>query len=282
MRPCAALALCGWPGVAEKLRRAVRNSRLAIERAAHHACVARGGLREAHLPTEQPSSCQEARLPPPDEHPRRPSRAEGTPRQGPPQAVGLIWRIRERSAFARLASRGPASPGRSAVVHLHPRSSASPRRRGWPLPSVAPRTGRRSQSCAPPACGPCCSRRRPIGLPPGRYLFGAQPAAARRSFVELAVRSGSDSCASRSRLIRPGHRAINGRSKAGRRRAGSRPSCSALRRSRRSRPTAPPVACGSRCVVSCAAVRSARPAGTRSPAATITRRTSTRKEIAVT
>ena len=43
----------------------------------------RGGLREAHLPTEQSSPRQEARLPPPYEHPRRASRAEGTSRQGP-------------------------------------------------------------------------------------------------------------------------------------------------------------------------------------------------------
>ena len=39
----------------------------------------------------------------PDEHPRRASRAEGTSRQGPAPPVGLIWRIRERSAFDALA-----------------------------------------------------------------------------------------------------------------------------------------------------------------------------------
>src|SRR4029079_18893989 len=74
---------------------------LAIESAAHPVCVAEEGLREAHLPTEQSSPRQEARLPAPDAAPRRGSRAEGTSRQGPAQPVGLIWRIRERSAFTR-------------------------------------------------------------------------------------------------------------------------------------------------------------------------------------
>ncbi len=141
----------------------------------------RGGLREAHLPTEQSSPRQEARLPPPDEHPRRASRAESTSRQGPAQPVGLIWRIRERSAFTRLAREGKRT--RAGVLwctYIHDPIATPPR--------VAYALGR--------AIGPAVVRNRlrrqlqallaGSSLPPGLYLIGAQPVAAQRSQSELA------------------------------------------------------------------------------------------------
>ena len=140
----------------------------------------RGGLREAHLPTEQSSPRQEARLPPPDEHPRRASRAEGTSRQGPAQPVGLIWRIRERSAFTRLAVEGRRTRAGVLWCTYIPDPAAAP-------PRVAYALGR--------AIGPAVVRNRlrrrlramltATTLPPGFYLIGAQPTAVQRSRSEL-------------------------------------------------------------------------------------------------
>ena len=145
-------------------------------------CVrGRGGLREAHLPTEQSSPRQEARLPSSDEHACRSCRAEGPPRQGPAQPVGLIWRIRERSAFTRLAREGKRTRAGVLWCTYVPDPDAMP-------PRVAYALGR--------AIGPAVVRNRlrrqlqalvgDSSLPAGLYLIGAQPAAARRSFVELA------------------------------------------------------------------------------------------------
>jgi ribonuclease P protein component len=61
-------------------------------------------MREEDVPTEQPEAEEEARLPAPDAHPRRPRRADATPVQGPPPAVGLIWRVRDRASFRALAA----------------------------------------------------------------------------------------------------------------------------------------------------------------------------------
>ncbi len=122
-----------------------------------------------------PSSGQEARLPPSHEHPRRASRAQGSPRQGSPPTVGLIWRIRERSAFARLSARRGGVSGRSAVVHVSSRpsrhrhtASCGVRHRSRSVPAV------RTQPSAPPAPGDAAathsSERR---CPAGWYLIGA-------------------------------------------------------------------------------------------------------------
>ena len=140
----------------------------------------RGGWREAHVPTQQPSSCQEARLSPADAHPRRPGRAEGPPRQGSAPSVGLIWRIRDRGTFQRLSREGRRS--RAGVLWctavLDP--SLSP-------PRVAFAIGR--------AYGPAVQRNRvrrqlrsllsEMTVPPGAYLIGARPDAAARSYPEL-------------------------------------------------------------------------------------------------
>ena len=177
-------SLGGWSGVAGRCCGAPPQVFDTSEWVVHGA--ARGGLREAHLPTQQPSPCQEARLPRPDEHPRRSGRAEGPPRQGPSPPVGLIWRIRERSAFARLAADGQRA--RAGVlwctVLLDPPGTSTP-------PRVAYALGR--------ALGPAVVRNRVRRrlraglavassdgrLPAGYYLFGAQPSAATRSFSEL-------------------------------------------------------------------------------------------------
>jgi ribonuclease P protein component len=98
----------------------------------------------------------------------------------------LIWRIRERSAFTRIASQGRRT--RAGVLWctyvLDPPGTVTP-------PRVAYALGR--------ALGPAVVRNRvrrrlramlqqassESALPAGEYLFGAQPAAATRSSTEL-------------------------------------------------------------------------------------------------
>ena len=98
----------------------------------------------------------------------------------------MIWRIRERSAFARLSAEGRRA--RAGVLWctfiLDPPGTNTP-------PRVAFALGR--------ALGPAVVRNRvrrrlrdglrrassASTLPAGWYLFGATPAAAERSFVEL-------------------------------------------------------------------------------------------------
>ena len=188
----------------------------AIESAAHHVC-SRGGLREAHLPTEQSSPRQEARLPPPDEHPRRASRAEGTSRQGPAPPLGLIWRIRERSAFTRLARRGPANPGRSPVVHVHSRSRCNATAGGLCTRSRH-RTSRDVAIVCGGDCGPLLAV---IDAAAGPLSDRRPPVAAQRSSQRTGVRSAVASWPRVAGLIAPGHSGINAPSRVARRRAGS-------------------------------------------------------------
>ena len=92
----------------------------------------------------------------------------------------MIWRIRERSAFTRLAREGRRTRAGVLWCTYLPDPAATP-------PRVAYALGR--------AIGPAVVRNRlrrrlrvlldNTSLPPGLYLIGAQPAAAQRSQVEL-------------------------------------------------------------------------------------------------
>ena len=92
----------------------------------------------------------------------------------------MIWRIRERSAFTRLAREGRRTRAGVLWCTYLPDPVATP-------PRVAYALGR--------AIGPAVVRNRlrrqlralldNASLPPGLYLIGAQPAAAQRSRVEL-------------------------------------------------------------------------------------------------
>ena len=68
--------------------------------------------REAHFPTQQPSSCQEARIPGPDGHSRWACRSQGPPCQGSGADfrvgpdVAPAGRLHGRSAFSRLRLSG--------------------------------------------------------------------------------------------------------------------------------------------------------------------------------
>ena len=93
----------------------------------------------------------------------------------------MIWRIRERSAFTRLACEGRRTRAGVLWCTYLPDPNAAP-------PRVAYALGR--------AIGPAVVRNRlrrrlralmaGASLPPGFYLLGAQAAAAQRSHDELA------------------------------------------------------------------------------------------------
>ena len=92
----------------------------------------------------------------------------------------MIWRIRERSAFTRLAREGRRTRAGVLWCTYIPDPVATP-------PRVAYALGR--------AIGPAVVRNRlrrqlrallaGAALPPGLYLIGARPAAAQRSRSEL-------------------------------------------------------------------------------------------------
>ena len=92
----------------------------------------------------------------------------------------MIWRIRERSAFTRLANEGQRTRAGVLWCTYIPDPAATP-------PRVAYALGR--------AIGPAVVRNRlrrrlramltTSTLPPGLYLIGAQPTAAQRSRSEL-------------------------------------------------------------------------------------------------
>src|SRR5215210_6013981 len=83
---------------------------------------------EAHVPAQQPTPREEARLPPPDEHACGPRRDQGAARQGPPPPLGLIWRIRDREVFRRLAAEGLRARAGVLWCTFLPDPSASPPR----------------------------------------------------------------------------------------------------------------------------------------------------------
>jgi ribonuclease P protein component len=147
-------------------------------------------MGEAHLSTEQPETVQEARLSSADVNPRRSGRPEGAPGQGPRQAVGLIWSVRDRAVFDRLATDGCrfrtiAPVGVRFASDSRQKSIASP-------PCVAFAINR--------TVGDAVTRNRlrrrirmifrseaAMGLPAGTYLVTARPGAGELSFASLEV-----------------------------------------------------------------------------------------------
>jgi ribonuclease P protein component len=93
-------------------------------------------MREAHVPTQQPPTQQEARFSASHADPRRSSAAEEAAHEGPEPALRLIWRVRGPRAFraftaARRFRRGPL------VLRCCPATEPGP-------PRVAFAVGRRS------------------------------------------------------------------------------------------------------------------------------------------
>jgi ribonuclease P protein component len=59
-------------------------------------------MGEANVSAEHPETSQEPRVPAPHVDAGGTRHLEGPPPQGPPPAVGLIWRVRDRATFAAL------------------------------------------------------------------------------------------------------------------------------------------------------------------------------------
>ena len=82
---------------------------------------------EASLPTQCSQTCQEARVPVTDEHPRRPCRPPFSSSEGPRPFVGVTERLAGHRAFARLRAEG-ARRGRGPIrLVVRPDSTQQPR-----------------------------------------------------------------------------------------------------------------------------------------------------------
>lgn len=137
---------------------------------------------EANIPAEQQEAGQPSRVPPPHVDQGGTGHHLGSPSQGPPQPVGLIWSVRDRASFEALRRSGrrvrrgpitvtwlegdPAEPPRVAY--------AISRRAGGAV--VRNRIRRRLRAII---------REVGVQLRPGAYLFGATAAAASLPYGDL-------------------------------------------------------------------------------------------------
>lgn len=144
--------------------------------------------REAYVPAQQPPPGPASRLPSPHGGSRRPRRAEGPSSQGPEQAVGLIWRIRDRDTFVALRRRGRrvrSGPIWISFVLDEPDRPPSP-------PRVAFAFGRKhgnavSRNRLRRRCRAILVdiQRHGAPIPPGAYLVGGSPTAGELPFADL-------------------------------------------------------------------------------------------------
>lgn len=138
---------------------------------------------EAHVPTEQASPVDPARVPPPDEDARRAGHRPGPPAEGPRSPVGLIGRVNDRATFDALRREGRRGRrGPMTVVHLpgtgEVRVAYAIGRKVGPA-VVRNRLRRRLRAAVRDL------HRSGDGLPPGAYLVSARPEAARLGYAEL-------------------------------------------------------------------------------------------------
>jgi len=139
-------------------------------------------MGEAHLPAQQPQASQEPRVPSSHVDQGGPGRVEGQTAEGPPSAVGLTWRVRDRGTFARFrASRTRTTMGPITVTFVHDEVATPPR--------VAYSVGRKVGTAV--VRNQLRRRLRAIvadfaaQLAPGAYLISAGPRAAELTFADL-------------------------------------------------------------------------------------------------
>jgi ribonuclease P protein component len=84
-------------------------------------------MGEATVPAEQPAAGQAARIPAPDVDAGGPGDPEVAPGQGPRPALGLIWRVRDRSTFAALRGAERVRRGPLTVSWLDDGQAPPPR-----------------------------------------------------------------------------------------------------------------------------------------------------------
>ena len=141
--------------------------------------------REAHIPTQHPPQSPQARLSRQNAHPRRPCDHQGSPRQGPHPADGLIWRISERRAFQDLARSGRRARTETLWCSYVNDPSASPLRVAFSVgKAVGPATTRNLVRRRLRALVSATSEQLAMGS--GWLLIGTKPGATERTFVELS------------------------------------------------------------------------------------------------
>ncbi len=151
---------------------------------------------EAHVPAEQPSTRQDARLPHPDEHQGWAFGARCTPRQGPHPHLGLVAesfvlprsrRIHRAEDFRVVLRGGSRASSRTVVVHAHQSGAAVPARAGFVVGrSVGGSV--RAQPGDPTAAPPDRGSPRPA---PGRDRRGRARPSPRRCLLWLRTQEGS-------------------------------------------------------------------------------------------
>ncbi len=145
-------------------------------------------MREAHVPTQQPSSPQEARISHSDAYPRRSGRTEVPSGQGPQAARRLTWRIRDRATFAQFRRakswrRGPItvrciSDGqRTAIGAVPPPRLAFAMQKAVGSAVTRNRVRRRLQGLV--------RTHRELLVPGVAYLVSVQPEAAAMNYSDL-------------------------------------------------------------------------------------------------
>jgi ribonuclease P protein component len=149
-------------------------------------------MSEAHISAEQSQAIQEARVPSSHGDPSRAGHLEGSPPQGPQAAVGLIWRVRGRTAFGAFnPPRGTLASQRPSRAHIGPITVSFVNGDAAEPPGVAYAIGRK--------VGNAVERNRirrqlrtiirdlAPQLRPGRYLIGVAPHSTQLRFGDLRL-----------------------------------------------------------------------------------------------
>lgn len=136
---------------------------------------------EAHIPTKQPPAGTAPRLSAPYVHAGGPQHNQGSQTQGSPSAERLIWRVRRREEFKRLAREGRrVRSGPLSVTFVGDHDAEGPARVGFVLGRrigsavVRNRLRRRLRSALAE-----------LDPPAGWYLLGAAPAATETAYPQL-------------------------------------------------------------------------------------------------
>jgi ribonuclease P protein component len=139
-------------------------------------------MSEEDLPTQQPAKGEAPRLPPPHGDARRAGDPQGSPAEGPPSAVGLIWRIHGRTRFEEFRRARRARSGPLTVAFL-PSHAPHPPEIAWSIGrKVGPATVRnrlRRQLRA-------AARLMDPPMRPGSYLVSVRPEAVGLRYAQLA------------------------------------------------------------------------------------------------
>lgn len=143
-------------------------------------------MSEANISAEQPQAVKEARLPAPHVDPGRAGHPASPTPEGPQEAVGLTWRIRDRRTFAGFGTGRSQGSTRARIgpvtVSLVDSNPAEPPRVAFSIGRKAGTAVERNRlrrrlrailrDLAPP-------------LQPGAYLIGVAPPATQLPFEEL-------------------------------------------------------------------------------------------------